>query len=103
MKFRIIATICLSALAINVFSWSAVAKPKLTPCQSVYLTKFVRGQNHKAFATSGGRSQKADNLACAWAQGYNSKKQAELEALRQCTVQKKRHKLAEKCKVIQSK
>ncbi len=103
MKYRNVMTCCTLLIAGFVFSESAFAKKKVEFCNTLYAKKMVRGSSHRAFATTGGRSQNAPDMSCGWSMDYEIKKAAQVRALKECRAQAKLDGRTQKCKIIFSK
>ena len=76
---------------------------KFKNCKDLYRKLYLKGEKHKAFATTGGRSMTAYSTACGASEGFASKKIAISNALQQCRDLGRRNKTPGKCKIIEVK
>ena len=85
-------------------SLSTVAEAKLKTCASEYKRHYLKGSLHKAMATTGGRSPLGRSaMSCGTAWGYDTKKQAIREALRQCRVTDRKFRDPGNCQITEAK
>ena len=104
--YRTIQTTILAVIFIifTSLNLSTLAQAKLKTCASEYRKHYLKGPLHKAMATTGGRSPLGHSaMSCGTAWGYDTKKQAIREALRQCRVTDKKFKDPGDCQITEAK